>query len=129
MIKNVMRDKVITVKPETPLKQAIELLISHKISGLPVVDEGSGLLGMITEKDLLNILSDDRAKYRTVEDLMVREVRSFQVTDSLDAVCDCLLANNFRRVPILEGDRLVGLVSRADLMSVILELVLEKNVP
>lgn len=124
--RSVMTTKLITAREETPLEQAVRLLMEHHISGLPVVDGANRLVGILTEKDLLRLLDDDAGGARTVGELMVREVRTFQVDDPLHAICDCLLANHYRRVPILDGDKLVGLISRADLLQTILEAVADR---
>jgi CBS domain-containing protein len=120
--RSVMKSDLITVRAGTPLSDAIRLLVEHRISGLPVVDDRQRLLGILTEKDLLRLLYEEQGAFQRVEELMVSEVRSFQADDPLEQVCDCLMANHFRRVPILEGERLVGLISRADLMPTILEI-------
>lgn len=122
----VMRTNLVTVGPNTSLTKAIELLIEHQISGLPVVGEGSILMGMITEKDMMRLWHGTTPNPTIVSDLMVREVRTFQASDALEDVCDCLMSNSFRRVPILEGKTLVGLISRADLMRTILEVSRER---
>ena len=121
----VMKTELVTVAPETPLADAIRLLMKHHISGLPVVDAKQHLVGIVTEKDLLRILYEERGVLAHVADIMSTGVRAFQADDPLELVCDCLMANHFRRVPILEGDRLVGLISRADLMPTILDLAAE----
>ena len=120
--RTVMKTKLVTVRVETPLKEAVELLLKHKISGLPVVDSQGNLVGILTEKDVMRLMYEPKDAFRTAGDLMVREVRSFQADAPLADVCDCLMANSFRRVPILEGKKLVGLISRADLMPTILEI-------
>lgn len=124
--RSVMRTDLITVRADTPVQEALRLLLEHRISGLPVVDEGQRLLGILTEKDLLRLLYEGSGEFSTAADLMTTRVRGFQADDPLENVCDCLMANHFRRVPILEGERLVGLISRADLMPTILELVSER---
>lgn len=125
--RSVMTTKLITAREETPLEDAVRLLMEHHISGLPVVDGEYRLVGILTEKDLLRLLDDDAGGASTVGELMVKEVRTFQANDPLDAICDCLLANHFRRVPILEGEQLVGLISRADLLQTILEAVADRS--
>ena len=127
--RDVMTAKLITVRPDTGLEEAIRLLIDHRISGLPVVDANQRLLGMITEKDMLRILYEEPGSLRCAADLMTRELRSFQADDALELVADCLMANHFRRVPVLEGERLVGLISRADLMETILTVARERVRP
>jgi CBS domain-containing protein len=124
--RSVMKTGLITVTADTPLEQAIGLLIEHRISGLPVVDAAQRLLGILTEKDLLRLLYEEPGVMTRVSDLMTTNLRAFQADAPLEQVCDCLMANHFRRVPVLEGERLVGLISRADLMPALLELAAEK---
>ena len=124
--RDVMTSKLITVNAETRLEEAVRLLIEHRISGIPVVDTQQRLLGMITEKDVLRILYEEPGSLKTVADLMTRRLRTFQADDPLESVVDCLMANHFRRVPVLEGERLVGLISRADLMGTILDVARER---
>ena len=125
--RKVMKTKLFTVKPAAPLPEAIKLLIDHKISGLPVVDGGGRLVGILTEKDVMRLMYEEKGTVTKVSDLMVRDVRTFQADAPLADVCDCLMANNFRRVPILEGEKLVGLISRADLMPEILRAACENT--
>ena len=124
--RDVMTPNPITVRPETGLSEAIRILMERRISGLPVTDPQNRLLGMITEKDMLRILYEDAGSLRQVSDLMTHELRTFQADDPLEIVADCLMANHFRRVPVLEGERLVGLISRADLMETILAVAHER---
>lgn len=122
----IMKRNLVTVGPDTPLAEAIRKLMKHQVSGLPVVDAEQHLLGIITEKDLLRLLYEERGLFTRVGEMMTTSVRTFQADDPLELVCDCLMANHFRRVPVLEGDRLVGLISRADLMGTILEQAAER---
>ena len=124
-IRDVMRPAPIHTRPGEGLHQVLELLIQHGISGLPVVDEAGSLVGAISEKDLLKIFYEDEA--RTVDSVMTRDPVSISVDAELVEVVDCLMANDFRRVFIHEGEKLVGLVSRADLMPAILSALLERT--
>lgn len=126
--RDVMKSDLITVEENTPLREAVQLLITHRISGLPVVDGEGDLMGILTEKDAMRLLFEEKGACEKVADLMVREVRTFQADAPLAEICDCLMANHFRRVPILEGTRLVGIISRADLMPAILEAAAENTV-
>ena len=119
--RDIMKTELVTVQEGTSLNEAIELLMTHRISGLPVVDAQNNLVGILTEKDTMKLLYEKPGTCNTVSDLMENRLRSFQQDTPLDQVCDCLMANHFRRVPILSGTKLVGLISRADLMPTILE--------
>ena len=122
-VKDFMRSPVVTTTPETPIFDAIRLLASRCLSGLPVVDEDLQLVGLLSEKDVLHLLSEHEDSLdMTVQDLMTHAPISFESTDSLIDVCDCLVLNSFRRVPITEQGRLVGIVSRSDVIQAILKI-------
>jgi len=124
--KDVMTPNPVCVKPDTPLVEAVRLLMDYQISGLPVVDASKRLVGMITEKDMLRVLYEKPSDLKSVADLMSTKIRAFESDDPLDQVVDCLMANHFRRVPVTEHGVLVGLISRADLMGTILSVAEER---
>ena len=122
-IRTVMKKDVIAVRPETPVGEAIGLLIEHGISGLPVTDADGRVVGVVTEKDVLQLFHGSAS---AVRDIMTPEPRCFAVDAPLVDVVDCLMAKSYRRVMIHEDGKLVGLVSRADLMPAILEALAER---
>lgn len=122
-VKDFMVSPVVTTTPETPIFDAIRLLSLRCLSGLPVVDEDLQLVGLLSEKDVLHLLSEHEDSLdMTVQDLMTPTPISFESTDSLIDVCDCLVLNSFRRVPITEQGRLAGVVSRSDVIQAILKI-------
>ncbi|MCF7972323.1 MAG: CBS domain-containing protein [Phycisphaerae bacterium] len=121
LAKDVMKYGLLTVGRQTTLFEAAEILFPKKLTGLPVVDNGMHLQGIVSEKDILRTLFDPNATGSLVNDIMTENVVSFAQTDSLADICDCLIHNDFRRVPILTDGRLVGIVSRADIMMCILK--------
>jgi CBS domain-containing protein len=129
--KTVMKTNLITVKKDTPIYDAIDLLSKNGITGLPVVNDDMTLAGIVSEKDVLSLLDEldnllmiDELKDSTamVDDFMTKEVVSFDADDDLFDVCDCLIENNFRRVPITSEGKLVGIITRADIVAYILKL-------
>ena len=121
--KDIMTEDVISVKKETPIYEALELLGKNNITGIPVVKEDMILVGILSEKDVLSLfysLEDDEEK--TVDDFMTRPAIHFDENESLLDVCDCLKDNYFRRVPVTSEGRLVGVVSRKDIIDYILQL-------
>ena len=121
-IREIMTSTPITVRPDSSVKTALELLIEHDISGLPVVDANGRIVGVLSEKDLLKLFSEPSA--RTVGSVMTRVPMTINVDEPLVEVVDCLMAYGFRRVLIEEQQgKLVGVVSRADLMPAILSLL------
>lgn len=124
-IRDVMTPGPITVRPGDSVKEALELLIQHEISGLPVVDEKSQIVGVLSEKDLLKLFSEPTA--RTVGSVMTRIPMAIDVDAGLVEVFDCLLAYDFRRVLIQEQGKLVGVISRSDLMPAILSVLAQRE--
>lgn len=121
-LKSIMTIGVITVKADTPIYEALYLLTQNKISGIPVVDEDKEVIGVLSEKDVLNILFDKKLDVKsTVEDYMSRDVICFTEDDSAIDVCKFFIRSNIRRVPITKDNKLVGIVSRADIIPLILE--------
>jgi CBS domain-containing protein len=120
-IRTIMSTDVVWVRRNTPVSEVIELLVAHDVTGIPVVNNDGTLAGIVTEKDLMGLLADGRSVSGRAEDYMTREVVCFEEDDDLIAVCECLVANDFRRVPILRQGKLVGIISRRDLIKYILE--------
>jgi CBS domain-containing protein len=116
LARDAMTHGLLTVRRDTPLCEAVDILCVQHVTGLPVVDEGMHLQGMITEKDVLRCIHDVDAQDSTVQDHMTEQVVAFDQDAPLSDVCECLIRNNFRRVPILSQDRLVGVLARADVI-------------
>ncbi len=116
LAEDAMKCGLLTVGTDTPLYDAMDMIGKHHITGLPVVDEAMNLLGLITEKDVLDCVDNPEAIGATVEPFMTTEVVSFDRKASLNEICACLTENNFHRVPILNGTRLMGVISRSDIL-------------
>ena len=124
-IREVMSPLPVTVRPDWPVRRALELLVEHEISGLPVVDAQDQIVGVVSEKDLLMLFSDGIPE--SVAAVMTRDPVMVSVEAPVVEVVDCLMTYDFRRVLVHEKGRLVGVVSRSDLMPVILRLLLERT--
>jgi len=126
-IRDVMTHQPISVRPESSVEEALELLIQHGISGLPVIEADRRIVGVLSEKDLLRLFSEPGVG--TVGAVMTPAPTAIDVEAPLVEVVDCLMANDFRRVLIHEQGRLVGVVSRADLMPAILSAIADRVPP
>lgn len=136
---DVMVREVITVRPEASVRDAALLMLQHGISGLPVVDDNHRLVGLISEGDLIRRaetgterrrswwlelltpqerLADEfsRAHAVRVSDLMTRHVVSADENASLADIATLMERHGIKRVPIQQDGRLVGIVSRANLV-------------
>lgn len=114
-----MTRRLITISPEMSVNEAIRVFLENKISGAPVVDESGRLVGVFSESDCLKGALE--ASYHGTEIGPVKEYMSVDLqtvtgeTSILD-VAEVFLADHRRRLPVLEGSRLVGQISRRDLL-------------
>ncbi len=120
--KDVMKTSLITVDRQTPIHEAIHILVGNNITGLPVVNDDMSLAGIISEKDVLGLLYNIEDKPGNVEDFMTEDVVCFDHEDSLIDITESFIESNFRRVPIVREGKLVGIISRKDIIAYILKL-------
>jgi len=118
--KAIMTIEVITVGRQTSICEALEILLENDITGMPVVDDDMTLVGIITEKDMLKLLSVLENDSAVVEDFMTKEVVSFDQEEDIIAICECIIRNNFRRIPITSQGKLAGIISRKDIIKYII---------
>lgn len=116
LAEDAMKFGLLTLYPDDPLYDAMDLIARHHVTGLPIVDRGMNLLGIITEKDVLRSLAAPEAIEAPVRTFMTRDVVTFGRKADLCQICACLIENDFHRVPILDGTRLVGIISRSDIL-------------
>jgi CBS domain-containing protein len=129
-INKFMTTNLITFSPDTLIETAIESFLTNKISGAPVVDIDGKLIGILSEKDCMKTLFE--ASYYNnlggyVKEYMSINVTTIDVNDTLSNVADNFMKSRFRRFPILEGDKLVGQISRRDVLRAIHKLSKEKQ--
>ena len=125
--KDLMTKGVIAISRHTPVLDAAKILIENHITGLPVVNHDMELIGILSEKDILRLYYDPSCGTdKSVEDFMTEKVLSFDENISMAEICDCLINNSFRRVLITANGKLVGIITRRDLIRYIIELS-EKN--
>jgi CBS domain-containing protein len=125
----IMTKTIISVKKDTDIYEAIRILVENNITGLPVVNDDMTLAGIISEKDVLSLLSNAQDKPGNVEDYMTKDIITFNEKDSLIDIADCFINHHFRRVPILSDGKLAGLISRKDIIKFILHLRHKDNTP
>ncbi len=128
--KEIMTTDVISVTRETPIYEAMELLIKNEITGMPVVDEDMNLVGVISEKDCLRLFyADEEEKNKTVQHFMSQPAVHYNENDSLKTICDFMMINYFRRIPVTsKNGKLVGILSRPDVVAHILQQRREETV-
>ena len=122
-----MATELVTLGPDLSITKAMELLLKHQISGATVLDENRKIVGMLTEKDCLRVLIDSAYnnmpyRDRKVRDYMTDEVRTVSLEQDLIDVAYEFLNSNFRRFPVVHNGRLVGQVSRRDVLRAALDI-------
>jgi len=122
--KDIMTKDVVSVRRETPILEAVELLIQNEITGMPVVEDDMTLVGILTEKDALRLFYTHKdEKNKTVGDFMTEPAVHYNEDESLQAVCDFMMINYFRRVPVTSKEgKVVGILSRPDVIAHVLQL-------
>jgi CBS domain-containing protein len=113
---DIMTSPVITVSPDTLLTGVIKILLRWHISGLPVVDPAGKLVGIITEHDIMNFTFSGDAADTRVEEAMTREVRTSTADTPVEEIVNACASHRIRRMPIVDGDRVVGIISRRDVL-------------
>lgn len=123
--RDIMSKSLVTISPEAKIQEAIETLMRKKISGLPVVDPNGTLVGIITEFALLAMAYDVEVRQEQVRKHMSTEVIAVHPDDPLRKVADTCIIHRVRRVPVVENGRLLGLISRRDVLKGIYENTLQ----
>lgn len=120
---DLMTADVITVSPETPIKAAARLMVRNKVSGLPVCDEDSCVVGIITEADFLRLEvareeADDLQPVERVEQVMHRSVLTIAPDATVAEAARTMVVNDVNRLPVTDGKRKsLGIISRLDVVA------------
>jgi CBS domain-containing protein len=122
--KRIMTRAVVTVQETTPIYRAMNLLVKYSISGLPVVDHLNRLVGVITEKDMIQLMVNETVpETNTVGHYMTRDVKSFTPETSAVEMSEFFSVHPLRRAPVVDDEgKLVGIVARRDILSIILTI-------
>jgi len=108
-----MTRKVATIRPEAGAQEAAQLLDEKRISGAPVVDAESKIIGIITEADIISKVNRDGL---CVADIMSHDVIAISEETPVSEIAALLTERKIKRVPVVCDGKLVGIVSRADIV-------------
>lgn len=108
--KEIMTKPVIAVTPLTPVKSLAKLLSKNHISGAPVLDESGTLIGIVSERDLLS------KRGSQVKSIMTEKVVRVTEDTSVEEIASLMTTQNVKRLPVMRGQQLAGIVSRADII-------------
>jgi len=119
--REIMTEDVVTINPESSLEEAIDLLLLQNISGLPVTDNEGHLVGIVTEFALLAIVYDEKIRQDTISEHMTANVLTIEADDPISKIADMCIVHRVRRVPVMENGRIVGMISRRDVLKALYE--------
>ena len=109
--------KVVTIGPQDTIRQALGRLAEHNIGALVVVDGQGGLVGIVSERDIVRALARTEAiLVEPIAAIMTRDVVIGTPQDDLMAVGNTMTEHRFRHLPVVEGGRLVGIISLGDVV-------------
>ena len=126
-IADIMTSQLVIFKPEQSIHEVMRAFIKHRISGGPVVDESGKLVGVISEADCMKEISDSRyfnlpILDKSVAHFMTKEVDTIDANTSVFDAASLFSKSSRRRYPVMENNRLVGQVSRKDIVIAALEM-------
>ena len=124
-VRQYMATQLVTFVPEMKIAEAVRQLVKHKYTGAPVVGAGGLLVGMLSEKDCLRVAvlaNAEGAAEALVGDFMTTEVDSVAPNTDLHDVAQRFVRASYKRLPVVEDGRLVGQISRIDVLRAIADL-------
>jgi len=116
-IRDVMKSPAMAVRPDATLAEAVEFLTEHHIGGAPVAGDDNVVVGIISELALIDVVFDEAARRAPISKYMTSEVHVVDADESLSRAAKLFALYSFRRLPVVEDGKLVGVVSRRDLMN------------
>lgn len=109
--------QVFTARPEQTLRDALSLLAQHNIGALVVVDEAGRPVGILSERDIVREAARNEDLFgTTVGAIMTRELTLGSPQDDLNSVANVMTARRIRHLPVVDSDRLIGIISIGDVM-------------
>ena len=123
-VRDVMASPVVTVAPGAALKEVASLLVERRINAVPVVDAGDRLIGIVSEADLLSLETGQAAAAggappHSAGEVMRQSVYTLTGDTDATAAARLMLRHRLKSVPVVDGDRVVGMVTRRDLLRLI----------
>ena len=127
--KDLMTSQVVAISPDASIDQAVSMLLDHRVSGLPVVDESGNLLGVISEIDIIDLVYKSDIETSRVRDHMTRNVCTLNADASIDEAARMFCEQRLRRIPVVDERKLVGVLSRRDLIRFVRDIRRQEGTP
>jgi len=146
-VEEIMTKNIVSIKRNNTIDEIARVMVENKVSGLPVLSDGGYLIGIVTEGDLLrremtprlpefiNILgaviyyhgveryNEDFKKIlaKTAVDIMTEDLITVKEGTDVGEVAKIMLDNNIKQIPVVDGSKLIGLITRADIVKLLLK--------
>ncbi len=115
-VRDIMTKHVISVDPDDRVEDVIGVMLRYHVSGVPVIDMADSLLGVITEFDLLEVVEDPTTDRNKVYHYMTRDVDTIDADMTILEVARAFRARPIRRFPVISDGKVVGIVSRREVI-------------
>ncbi|MEQ8187880.1 MAG: CBS domain-containing protein [Candidatus Eremiobacterota bacterium] len=138
--RDVMTKQVITVSSDLSIRKLIQLLITERISGVPVVDDAGEVIGIISERDILKAVDrlikvkvsldeerEQKGSFNWVDGIMTKEVIFVSEDDPVEHVCKLMSERKIHRVPVMKGKKIVGIITSMDVLKTVATSGLKKD--
>ena len=131
-IATVLRTKgntVVSVSPDTPITELVKTIASRRIGAVLVLDDNGGLVGIVSERDVVKALASKGTGVHTMRafDLMTKSVTTVTPTTTINEAMELMDRGYFRHLPVLDNGALVGIISVRDVVRARIERQLEEN--
>jgi CBS domain-containing protein len=126
--RDIMSDRLLVLRPEQTMAEAIVALDRRGVSGAPVITQQGELVGVLSEFDCMKMVAsrafhhETLALKLTVADLMSPNVLTLAPNTDLPSICHRFMTTKVRRLPVVEDDRVIGMVSRRDVLKALRDL-------
>jgi CBS domain-containing protein len=124
---DIMSSDVLSVPPDATLPAAAAEMSARRVGAVLVLEEDR-LVGILTERDILRAVADGRVEGSTVADLMTRHPETIEPSESTDTAATLMIHGGFRHLPVLDAEKVVGIVSIRDVMRITLDDAAPKGV-
>ncbi len=119
LVAEVMTSNPVVLNPAHTLKDVARLFLEHRIDGAPVVDDENKLVGIVTKTHFYKAIENNLDSQILVESIMTKNV----ITINQDHDAECFYGNDFRRLPVVDGDKVVGMITKSDIAAAYLNQI------
>jgi CBS domain-containing protein len=114
-VREIMTEKVLTIGSDAKIADTASLIVGKRVGGLPIVDTGEVLVGIVTERDVMKVLSSEKNQ-GLVEEIMSTSLKVTGPETPIGEATKKMITHHFRRLPVVKNDVLYGIITATDIM-------------